>query len=192
MLTFVDKYKGGLYSQNGEAGIIDECIRRIGIEKGVAVEFGAPTKQFCSNTFHLPDDWVKTYYDPCPQEDGINVGFITPENVNFWLPAEIDVLSIDTDSANDYHTWKAYTGEAKIVIIEINSSIDPLREYVDQGASYQSMVTLGVAKGYFLLCHTGNLIFIQNQYKHLFQEITGHPIIDVDLYFNKSWLPNQS
>lgn len=188
MLTFVDKYKGGQYSQNGEAGIIDECIKRIGIDKGVSVEFGAPTRQFCSNTYHLPGDWEKIYFDPDPQDDGINVGFITPDNVNIALPSQVDVLSIDTDSDNDFNTWRAYTGDAKIVIIEINSGIDPLREYVLEGASYRSMFQLGAAKGYFLICHTGNLIFVQNKYKHLFPEITGDPIIDVGLYFNKSWI----
>lgn len=188
MLTFVEKYKGGKFSQNGEAGIIDECVKRLGITKGVSVEFGAPTLEYCSNTFHLPINWRKLYFDPEPKEEGIETMFITPNNVNIVLPMGIDVLSMDTDGANDYYTWEAYKESAKIVIIEINSSIEPLELYLKEGASYRTMFTLGVTKGYFLLCHTGNLIFVLKEYKSLFPEITGHPITDVELYFNRSWL----
>ena len=49
------------------------------------------------------------------------------------------------------------------------------------------MVILGSLKGYFLLCHTGNLIFIQHEYKHLFPEIVGNPLFDYKDYFDYSW-----
>lgn len=116
---------------------------------------------------------------------------VTPDNVNTTLPAEIDVLSIDVDGI-DFHIWRSYKGKAKVVIIEINSSLEPLSSLEGdaiRGSSYASMLMLGWQKGYFLLCHCGNLIFIADQYRKLFPELDGfHPIRDVDQFFNRSWM----
>lgn len=189
MLTFAQKYKGGDYSQNGEAGLIDECIKRIGLIGGVAVEFGAPTKTYCSNIYHLSktDTWACHWFDNDPKEKGITKLFVTSENVN-TLP-RCTVISMDTDGS-DYDLWKAYKGKPDVVVIEINSSIRPLEQHSsrERGASYITMVQLGISKGYFLLCHTGNLIFVLNRYKKLFPEIDADPIEDFFLYFNSSWL----
>jgi hypothetical protein len=59
---------------------------------------------------------------------------------------------------------------------------------IDQGASYKTMVELGIEKGYFLLAHTGNLVFVDKQYRKLFPEIQGDGLKNADLYFNRSWL----
>jgi len=192
MLDFVKKYSGGQYSQNGEAGIIDECLRRLDWGEGIAVEFGAPTKEFCSNIFHLTKipTWRCFYFDPNPQEEGIDQLYVTPENVNKFIP-ECDVLSIDVDSI-DYSIWKAYTGKPAIVIIEINSSISPTDDEpvnsMQDGTAYKPMCELAIEKGYFVLCHTGNIIAVDNQYRSLFPEVTGDPVKDHHLYFNTSWL----
>lgn len=190
MLYFAAKYGENLTSQNGENGIINECIRRIPIRKFVAVEFGAPNQMYCSNIFHLIDSlWQLRYYDPNPDTEGIVKMFVTPENVND-LP-ECSVLSIDIDG-NDYNVWKAYDGQPDIVIIEINSSIPPTAKTpvsdLQHGTAYLPMVQLGVSKGYFLLCHTGNLIFVLNKHRHLFPEIIGDGISNYQDYFNTSFL----
>lgn len=187
MLTFYDKYKGGEYSQNGEAGIIDECIRRIGLISGVAIEFGAPTKRYCSNIYHLSEEWDCLYYDIDPKEGGITKMMITPDNVNTLPPCTI--ISMDTDG-EDYRLWQAYKGKPDIVIIEINSSLDPMKDHFSSltGASYITMLKLGISKGYFLLCHTGNLIFVLNKYRPLFPEITYDGILNWQEYFKTDWL----
>lgn len=206
MLDFVKKYSKNVYSQFGEDGIIEECIKRIDsfhtdLNIGHCVEFGAHDGKFCSNTFRLFEaGWVGTMFE---MDHSLFLRLkenvkgtkaiawhqaVTPENINLLLPQYLDVLSMDTDSDNDYYCFRAYTGTAKIVIVEINSSIQPLREYVNEGASYRSMAELGIAKGYFLLCHTGNLIFVLNEYKDLFPDIDKHPIIDHELFFNPLWL----
>ena len=74
----------------------------------------------------------------------------------------------------------------KIVIVEINSSFGP--EITGRKDCYTEMVALAYAKDYFLLCHTGNLIFIDNKYRDLFPEIEGNGIFNSELYFNTSWL----
>lgn len=187
MLTFVKRYGGGKYSQEGEAGIIDECINRIGLIGGVSVEFGAPTREYCSNTFHLPDWWIKYFYDVDPSDPDVIKKLITPENIN-ELPA-CTILSMDTDG-EDLRLWQAYKGLPDIVIIEINSSLDPMMDHFSstKGASYISMVKLGIEKGYFLLAHTGNCVFVLHKYRNLFPEIIGDGLTNWPLYFNKSWL----
>lgn len=86
------------------------------------------------------------------------------------IPADFELLSIDIDSY-DYLVWKNLEKyRPKFVIIEINSGIDPRREdsysgcptYTEGGTSYLPMLRLGTEKGYTLLCHTGNMIFVRN------------------------------
>lgn len=205
MLTFVEKYGSNIYSQNGEDGIIAECLKRMGITTGHCVEFGAADGLFCSNTFNLlKQGWTGTMFEldsDLFSRLKVNIAgtkcipfhqAVTPNNINLLLPKEIDVLSIDTDSDNDYYCWEEYSGSAKIVVIEINSSVNQMIRYLNEGANYRTMVELGIRKGYFLFCHTGNLVFVRNEFKALFPEITGHPLTDEELYFNKSWLTNQS
>lgn len=201
MLEFVKKYGHNVYSQNGEDGIIQECLHRMKMTKGYCVEYGAADGRFCSNTHLLfQQGWVGTMIESdvnlftqmkknmvglqcVPYHTEVNTG-----NVNLVLRKEIDVLSIDTDGRNDFDCLKAYTGKAKILIIEINSSVHPLVDYLDEGASYITMLNLATSKGYFLLCHTGNMVFVGKEYKDLFPEIDLDPVARVDLYFDKQWL----
>ena len=188
MLTFAKQYgNNGNYSQFGEQGIIDECIKRIGLIGGVSVEFGAPTLEFCSNTLHLPENWVKYFYDINPSDPRVIRKEITEYNINDLPPCTI--LSLDTDG-NDYRLWEVYRGRPDIVVIEINSSLPPDHDYFspDKGCSYQLMVKLAIKKGYFVLCHTGNIIALLHKYRELFPEIEGDGLSNWEEYFNKSWL----
>ena len=201
MKDFVKQYSKNIYSQNGEDGIIEECLKRLKLETGICAEFGAADGIFCSNTYNLlKQGWkgIMIEYDKDLFEkmdknmDELNCithhQAVTPYNINQLLFKELDVLSIDTDSDNDFYCWKAYTGTAKIVIIEINSSKEPMEGYLMEGSSYITMVQLGMNKDYFLLCHTGNLIFVHNDFKSLFPEVCFHPLMDFEEYFNDSWL----
>jgi|SRR5581483_1675055 len=92
------------------------------------------------------------------------------------LPRDIDLLSIDIDSY-DYLIWQALKNyNPKIVVIEINSSIPLGKEHIQPdgigyeelekqgktaGSSFTSMLKLGHRKGYDLVAHTGNMIFIR-------------------------------
>lgn len=191
MRTFYEKYcrTAPDLSQNGEAGIINECLKRIGITGGFSVEFGAPTKAYCSNTFHLPEpEWEKWFYDINPQEPGVMKAEITPENINQLVPP-CNVLSIDCDGP-DYELFRAWNNRADIVIIEINSSIDPTEIHYskEKGVSYKLMCITLIERGYFIICHTGNLIAVDAKYQKLFPEIPGDPITDYKLFFNTAWL----
>ena len=187
MLDFVKRYSdNGLYSQNGEYGLIREVIKRIGLLEGKAIEFGAADGFYCSNTADLCNEfnWSRRLYDIAPSGNGVAQMNITEETVNH-LP-DCDLISIDIDG-NDFNVWKAYKGKPAIVIIEINSSLDPDIEFFhpDKGASFCTMNRLAEDKGYFLLCHTGNCIYVLNEYKQLFPEIEE---VTSEKFFNEGWL----
>lgn len=191
MRSFINKYKSaGRYSQNGEEGILKEILKRMKLAKGTAVEFGGGDGFYCSNTAHLRDKgWTVHMYDIKAVDPYVHQKLIGPNNVN-ELP-ECDILSVDVDG-NDYGIWKAYNGHPKIVIIEINSSVNPLSNQPVsdkiKGTGYKPMVELGLSKGYFLIGHVGNLIFVLNEYKNLFPELTADPIKEVNEYFDYSWI----
>jgi hypothetical protein len=187
MLTFRDKYAKNFYSQNGEDGILTELFKRLEIETGTACEFGASDGFWMSNIRNLIDQgWTGHQFDIQTTNPEVIKAAITPENVNEVIPAELDLLSIDIDG-NDFKVWRAYKGAAKVVVIEINSDLPPYSKVYDKGTSYFPMVLLGIAKGYFLLCHTGNLIFVKNEFKSLFPEITGNPLTQFAEYFDYKW-----
>lgn len=209
MLLFHKKYQANEFSQNGEDGILKEVLHRLGISTGLVVEFGAHDGQFCSNSRALIlQGWEAFLIEGDPglsaqcsklyeKRDDVEVfcEMIGPNNVNHIIPPKCDVLSIDVDGI-DYWIWDAYTGDAKVVIIEINSSLKPLEHMAgdkDLGSSYAAMWRLGITKGYFLLCHCGNMIFVKLEYISLFPELTNafgrtfHPIQDIQLFFNTSW-----
>lgn len=205
MIDFVNKYAANIsHSQNGEEGILLECLSRMEVSAGHCVEVGGSDGQFCSNTALLIErgfsgsfietewplylkcqaNWAhrKDVQCICSRVDG--------HNVNAFVKDGCDVLSVDTDGA-DFEIFKGLKAKPKIVIVEVDSSVPPDVEgfNADGGAGYLPMVELGMSKGYRLLCHTGNLIFIDKRFKDLFPEVKGrHPIIEADLYFNRSWL----
>lgn len=204
MLTFLNKYAANLtYSQNGEEGILIECLSRMGIKTGHAVEIGANNGLWCSNTaLLLKDGWTGkmvegdfNLWKQCQEnwKDNKKVvcqcSMVDKYNINAFVSIDCDVLSIDTDG-QDYDIFKALKAKPKIVIVEIDSSILPTGGgfNIEGGAGYKVMVELGIEKGYFLLAHTGNLVFVANEYKELFPEVTGNPLKDHEQYFNKSWL----
>lgn len=190
MSESIHKYAEKGHSQNGEWGIINECLKRIGYvpgklsDKYVAVEFGAADGLWCSNTADISltyRGWKRILYDVDPKGVEVVKAEITTENVNVLVPQDCSVLSMDTDGP-DYEIWEAYKGSPDIVIIEINSSIDPNVDFYtkDKGANFSIMNKLAGSKGYFLLCHTGNNIYLLNKWKELFP--------DADQNFKTDWL----
>lgn len=203
MLEFVNKYGANVHSQNGEDGIISECLHRIGIAIGHCVEIGANDGHWMSNTRNLIEkNWSGSFietewslYLQCKanwahrKDVKVICSKVDGHNVNAFVKADCDLLSVDTDGA-DYQIFKGLKAKPKIVIVEIDSSIPPEADGFNSegGAGYKPMVMLALEKGYALLCHTGNLILIDEQYRYLFPEVMEHPLIYPDLYFNRGWL----
>jgi hypothetical protein len=209
MLSFYNKYaKNYFASQNGEEGLLFEIIKRLQLDGGKAVEAGGHNGLYCSNTALLLKEYgwfglfVEADYNlhlESKQNWANNprvrhqCSKVDDNNINAFVKDSCDLLSLDTDGL-DYAFFAGLEAKPKIVIIEIDSSVPakvPARDD-GYGCTYQNTVIIGILKGYFLLCHTGNLIFIDNQYRDLFPEIVGDGLSNSDLYFNRSWLKEEA
>ena len=140
------------FSQNGEDGVIQEILRRLGLqnsEKNWCVEFGAWDGIHLSNTFNLVEQgWNAVYLegDKSRYKDLIKTAkkypkifpinaFVSKESNSrkrldellkkTEIPLDFDLLSIDIDSY-DLEVWESLKEyNPKIIIIEINSEYLP-------------------------------------------------------------------
>jgi len=182
------KYRFNIYSQNGEDGVIKEIFKRLKISDGYVCEFGAFDGRHLSNTFNILEENFnfksiliesnKDYYERCVENvkdhdaivlnktissetDGENSLNSILENLNIDdLSKKLKLISIDVDG-EDYNIWKNLTSFfPDVVIVEIESSF-PIGS--DEDLSITKMTNLGKKKGYELVCHTGNLIFVKKE-----------------------------
>lgn len=207
MITFYNTYGKNIQSsQCGEEGILLEVLKRIDMPNKKAVEIGANDGDWCSNTAYLIreldwnchmveadfDLWVKCAerYKYVKSRVKSTCSFVTEENINAFVTGDADIVSFDTDGGHDIRMFRAMKAKPKVVIIEINSGFTPdmLHESDEQGCSYLTAVKAAIEKGYFILCHTGNLVLVDKKYRSKFSEIKGNGIDNADLYFNRSWL----
>ncbi len=116
------------------------------------------------------------------------------------IPEDYDILNIDTDKC-DHPIWidhKKY--KPKIVIIEIESSIPPnsatmrdslsnitdKQDYELEISSFSYSLSIAKEKGYSLVCHTGNMIYVRND---LVDRLSiPKELINSAELFNRSWL----
>ena len=183
-MTNLNNYNKNVHSQNGEDGIIEEILNRLGssLDK-TCCEFGAWDGIYLSNVCNL----VKNRKYKClyieadkkkfaeleqnfPEKDVINVNklvsfegkntldqILTENNFNL----DFDLLSIDIDG-NDYHilaSLKKYC--PKIIIIEFNPTMPNELEFIQEknirlnhGSSALSIFKLAKEKNYSLAAAT--------------------------------------
>lgn len=159
------------------------------------VEFGAWDGRYASNTFNLVKaGWHSVYIEGDETryldllDTAAEYSRITPlcafvshdktseDNLDSLLkgtsiPSDFDLLSIDIDSF-DLEVWNAFTGRPKVVVIEINSSVKPgIIQWHDGknffGNSFSATLMCARNKGYVLVCHTGNMIFVREDLSKL-------------------------
>ncbi len=180
-----------VYSQNGEDGVIAEILRRLGIVTDWFCEFGAWDGKYGSNCYALlRRGWKGVMIEGEPErcvalrrlagrfpgliamEAFVSQDADSPQSLDNLLartpiPEDFALLSVDIDGL-DYHVWSALRRYRPIiVIIEIDSSVPPGVERIGDGkqtTSFTSMLKLGLAKGYRLAVHTGNLIFVREDH----------------------------
>jgi hypothetical protein len=106
----------------------------------------------------------KTMHENCgisyfnPEKKTLNESLSMVKN----FPTDYDILNIDIDSY-DHDVWKEHNLTPKIVIIEINSGLDPkINNDKIMGYNFNDSLEVGISKGYSCVCHTGNMIFVRN------------------------------
>jgi len=204
--TWLLDHRRDVYSQTGEDGIIEAILETLPQTDGWCVEFGAWDGLVYTNSRNLIEnkkysavlieaardrfiDLRRNYADRgnvYPMHRF--VGFAPDDNLDSILketpiPLDFDFLSIDIDG-NDYHVWKAFSKyRPKAIVIEFNSTIpthipfvQPADPSVNQGSSLLSMVELGQAKGYELVCVTQfNAFFVRKEYYSFFDITNNSP-----------------
>ena len=183
------------------------------------VEFGAWDGIFLSNTFALVErGWNAVYIegDDNRYKDLLHTAekfpTITPVNAlvarsscaetsldallgNTKIPSDFSLLSIDIDSF-DCDVWESLRHYSpQIVVIEINSSVPPgviwRHSVKTPGNTFTATVNVGRKKGYTLVCHTGNLIFVRNDRiaeLEVEQRYLDYP--ELLFLFDNPWLPD--
>lgn len=216
-----DKYRKNVYSQNGEDGVLEEVLGRLGMlrRNQWAFECGALDGVQFSNTLNL----VEKHGFCVLAVEGDATKFVELERtarevrgmvaVRAWLeldrdtigellaqhgvPKDFALMSIDIDSF-DYQAWRNLdpTYRPVVVVIEVDSSFPPGERQVHDPekagsmTSFTSMLELGRSKGYTLVAHTGNMIFVRDdQVPRL-----GMKMVDIrrpDKLFCWDWVPRE-
>lgn len=188
----LSSYRQRYYSQHGEEGIIIEALRRLTIQTGYFVEFGAVDGIRNSNCyiFHANYGWSGCYIEgdrdrfallektiESDRVKKLNV-YVTTSGENqldsilarIAAPGDFDLLSIDIDS-DDYAVWASVERyRPKLVIIEYNRTIPNSCRYVQplghsKGNSARSIFELGKSKSYVAFAATAdNILFIAGAY----------------------------
>jgi hypothetical protein len=182
-------YRHNVHSQNGEDGVLEEVFRRLHVDTGFFVEFGAWDGKHLSNTYRLAEaGWRGLYIEGDDERfaelertvaafDGrvaarktwiAATGETSLDAVleSVGVPAELELLSIDIDS-DDWNVWRRVERfRPLVVVLEINSGIPPgivqtHRGPEVQGSSFSAAVLLAEAKGYAVVCHTGNVVLVR-------------------------------
>lgn len=143
-------FEAQVYSQNGEDGIINEILRRIGTTNRFFVEIGAGHGIEANTAYLLSKGWsgiwveadpravrsIRTQFSSELASGQLRVlhSFVTRENVSRLLgdagvPAVFDVLSIDVDR-NTSHIWRGLSAiRPRLLVIEYNAAILPSDEW---------------------------------------------------------------
>lgn len=138
----INKYEKILTtSENGEDGLLNYIVNKIGINNKYYVEYGGWDGTASSNThyFREKEGWrglllesdsnkVNSISQTERKKINLHCEFVTEENINllfkkYNVPQNLDILSIDIDSY-DYYTWKGLTEFIpNIIIIEYNPGL---------------------------------------------------------------------
>ena len=139
----------GIFSQNGEDGLLLYIFSEIGIENKTCIEFGIGDGRQCNSANLIinfgwkslmiegnPDsskkafDFYSNHHKISSGQVTVKNAFITKDNINDLfldggVQGEIDLLSIDIDG-NDYWVWDAITSvNPRVIIVEYNPTFGP-------------------------------------------------------------------
>ncbi|CEG46759.1 uncharacterized protein PHALS_03441 [Plasmopara halstedii] len=150
------RHEWGIYSQNGEDGILIKIFKHIGTKGKSYVEFGTESGQECNTRLlRQVHGWKGLLMDSHYENTSIELHreFVTRANFMYLLtekykslvPHDLDLLSIDVDF-NDFWLLDAMDLKRvspRVVIVEVNSHIPSNEartvEYDDKGGGWDGM-----------------------------------------------------
>lgn len=182
-------YRKNVFSENGEDGIIEKMFSEIKPKSNLCCEFGAWDGIWASNCRNLivNHNWeaIMIEGDPVRYKDllktyGSNKGIRCLNNyvdnqknsLNNILSTKeknnLDFLSIDIDGL-DYEIFESLDFYPQVICIEVNTGHSPESNTIipreiaknNVGQPLQYFVNIAEAKGYQLICFTGNAFFIK-------------------------------
>lgn len=166
-----------VHSQNGEDGVLARIFAVLGIEHGVAVEFGAWDGVHLSNTAALRErGWVSVLIEADQEkvrrlralenEKTIVVGAMVAAEGEWSVDAildrngigEVDLLSIDIDG-DDIHMLTHLRRRPRVMCVEFNHTIPPPVVFVNprgtcRGSSLAALSEVATRLGYELVYAT--------------------------------------
>jgi hypothetical protein len=185
-------YRKNIFSDNGEDGVIQKLFEDLEIRNGVVCEFGAwdgfvssntanlwKNKDFSAvliesnvqrfaqlkeNTKNFLNVECYNYSVSFDQSDSNSIDNILDKSNLLITDTSFALMSIDIDSC-DYYIFESITKYLpKVIILETSSGYRPGHEFFSytDGCSLTSARLLAEKKGYILVCHTGNAIFVRN------------------------------
>lgn len=195
----LDAWHADVYSQGGEDGMIAEVLRRLGIDRGTCVEFGAHDGFTYSNTARLWHDggWRAVLIEPDPARFRLLTsraaghdcrlvnGAVTPDGPGrlasildgAGVDRDVDLISIDVDGDDLLLLRSLAPVRARIVVCEYNPTIPwhlDLEGEPDTatGCSLGALSSGAAAVGYTLVGVTPtNGIFVAETEAHLFDDL---------------------
>jgi hypothetical protein len=144
-------YERRVHSPNGQDGIIQEILHRIGVEARYFVELGVRTgsENHCTRLV-LQENWIGLFIESDPEKfrqltesyhanwgvrcvqataTSRNIEHLLAEN---GVPFNVDVLVIDI-AGNDYWLWNALNRwRPRLIVIPYNSDCPPSKKWVMQ------------------------------------------------------------
>ena len=193
----LNRFKENSYSANGEDGVLRYLVSKIPtIPPLHVVEFGAADGIESSNTLSFIETGAKAILiesdndkfrllaknmQKYPEVSCVNSFVATAQDqlgdtldnilASFNWPKDFDVLSIDIDSDDALIFASIKEFFPKIVVIEINSSYLPGVRFFStskiSGNSFTTVLEIFQNRNYTLVAHTGNLIFVRNEFFRL-------------------------
>jgi hypothetical protein len=142
-------YERHVYSQNGEDGIIQEILARIGVLNRFFVEVGVESGRECNCArLVVEEKWSGVFFEadanhfaPLAERyrnyEQVRCVHATVASTNIeellqasGVPHDFDVLSIDIDG-NDYWVWAAIDSwRPRVIVIEYNAAHSPPNKWV--------------------------------------------------------------
>ena len=198
------RYHKNIFSQSGQDGILQEVFKRLEIESGTFIEFGAWDGIHLSNCRNLAlNNWSGLFIEANIEKfNELNNNYKKNERIKtlncFVEPngendidsiiekfefENLDLLAIDIDGL-DYKIIESLVSKPKVILMEGGGIISPFvtKRIPDEFAklnisqSLHVLIDIAKSKGYIAVCYLQDLYLVRNDLAGLFFNYNEHPV----------------